>query len=163
VQFKKRNLVQVVIGALAGSGILARRLELEITESVLLQDDEMTLAMLHQLRSLGMCISMDDFGTGYSSLSYLRRFPFDKIKIDQSFIRDLAKRHDSTAIVRAVASLAHSLKIIAVAEGVETADQLQQAQAEGCSHAQGYLFGAPMPASKIPELLARRRAITVAA
>jgi diguanylate cyclase (GGDEF)-like protein len=163
VQFKKRNLVQVVIGALAGSGILARRLELEITESVLLQDDEMTLAMLHQLRSLGMCISMDDFGTGYSSLSYLRRFPFDKIKIDQSFIRDLAKRHDSTAIVRAVASLAHSLKIIAVAEGVETADQLQQAQAEGCTQAQGYLFGAPMPASKIPELLARRRAVTVAA
>ena len=164
MQFKKRNLVQVVIGALAGSGIPARRLELEITESVLLQDDEMTLAMLHQLRSLGMCISMDDFGTGYSSLSYLRRFPFNKIKIDQSFIRDLAKRHDSTAIVRAIASLAQSLKITAVAEGVETADQLEHALAEGCSQAQGYLFGPPMPASKIPDLLARRRdAITVAA
>jgi diguanylate cyclase (GGDEF)-like protein len=158
VQFKKRNLVQVVIGALAQSAIPARRLELEITESVLLQDDEMTLAMLHQLRSLGMCISMDDFGTGYSSLSYLRRFPFDKIKIDQSFIRDLAKRHDSTAIVRAVASLAHSLKIAAVAEGVETADQLEQAQAEGCSQAQGYFFGPPMPAAKIPETLLRHAA-----
>jgi len=157
-QFKKRNLVQVVIGALAQSGIPARRLELEITESVLLQDDDMTLAMLHQLRSLGMCISMDDFGTGYSSLSYLRRFPFDKIKIDQSFIRDLAKRHDSTAIVRAVASLAKSLKITAVAEGVETIDQLEQAQAEGCSEAQGYLFAAPIAAAKIPELLARHRA-----
>jgi EAL domain-containing protein (putative c-di-GMP-specific phosphodiesterase class I) len=157
-QFKKRNLVQVVIGALAQSGIPARRLELEITESVLLQDDDMTLAMLHQLRSLGMCISMDDFGTGYSSLSYLRRFPFDKIKIDQSFIRDLAKRHDSTAIVRAVASLAKSLKITAVAEGVETIDQLEQAQAEGCSQAQGYLFAAPIAAAKIPELLARHRA-----
>jgi diguanylate cyclase (GGDEF)-like protein len=157
-QFKKRNLVQVVIGALAQSGIPARRLELEITESVLLQDDDMTLAMLHQLRSLGMCISMDDFGTGYSSLSYLRRFPFDKIKIDQSFIRDLAKRHDSTAIVRAVASLARSLKITAVAEGVETVDQLEQAHAEGCTQAQGYLFAPPVPAGKIPELLAGRGA-----
>jgi diguanylate cyclase (GGDEF)-like protein len=156
VQFKKRNLVQVVIGALAQSGIPARRLELEITESVLLQDDEMTLAMLHQLRSLGMCISMDDFGTGYSSLSYLRRFPFDKIKIDQSFIRDLAKRHDSTAIVRAVASLAQSLKITAVAEGVETADQLEQAQAEGCSQAQGYFFSPPVAPAKVPELLSRQ-------
>jgi diguanylate cyclase (GGDEF)-like protein len=147
VQFKKRNLVQVVIGALAQSGIPARRL---------LQDDEMTLAMLHQLRSLGMCISMDDFGTGYSSLSYLRRFPFDKIKIDQSFIRDLAKRHDSTAIVRAVASLAQSLKIIAVAEGVETADQLEHAQAEGCSQAQGYFFSPPIASAKVPELLSRK-------
>ena len=153
---KKRNLVQVVISALASAGLPARRLELEITESVLLQDDEITLSMLHQLRGLGLRISMDDFGTGYSSLSYLRRFPFDKIKIDQSFIREISNRHDSVAIVRAVASLANSLNIVAVAEGVETEDQLEKAHAEGCREGQGYLFGPPIAASEVNAVLARR-------
>jgi diguanylate cyclase (GGDEF)-like protein len=154
---KKRNLVQVVISALASSGLPARRLELEITESVLLQDDDMTLSMLHQLRGLGLRISMDDFGTGYSSLSYLRRFPFDKIKIDQSFIREISNRHDSVAIVRAVASLANSLNIVAVAEGVETEDQLEKALAEGCEEGQGFFFGPPIPASELKDMLAQWR------
>ena len=112
--------------------------------------------MLHQLRGLGLRISMDDFGTGYSSLSYLRRFPFDKIKIDQSFIREISNRHDSVAIVRAVASLANSLNIVAVAEGVETEDQLEKAHAEGCREGQGYLFGPPIAASEVNAVLARR-------
>jgi EAL domain-containing protein (putative c-di-GMP-specific phosphodiesterase class I) len=154
---KKRNLVQVVISALASSGLPARRLELEITESVLLQDDDMTLSMLHQLRGLGLRICMDDFGTGYSSLGYLRRFPFDKIKIDQSFIREISNRHDSVAIVRAVASLASSLNIVAVAEGVETEDQLEKALAEGCEEGQGYLFGAPIEAHEVADMLAQWR------
>jgi diguanylate cyclase (GGDEF)-like protein len=164
-QFKrKRNLVQVVISALASSGLPARRLELEITESVLLQDDDLTLSMLHQLRGLGLRISMDDFGTGYSSLSYLRRFPFDKIKIDQSFIREITNRHDSVAIVRAVASLASSLNVIAVAEGVETEEQLERAHAEGCAEGQGYFFGPPIAASEISTLLTQwgRRAVRAA-
>jgi EAL domain-containing protein (putative c-di-GMP-specific phosphodiesterase class I) len=105
------------------------------------------------MRGLGVRISMDDFGTGYSSLSYLRKFPFDKIKIDQSFIRDLSKGDDSIAIVRAVASLAASLNIATVAEGVETADQLDIARTEGCTEVQGYFFSRPVPAAKARELL----------
>jgi EAL domain-containing protein (putative c-di-GMP-specific phosphodiesterase class I) len=153
VQFKNRKLVEVIMNALAAARLSPHRLELEITESVLLQDDEATLAMLHQMRGLGVRISMDDFGTGYSSLSYLRKFPFDKIKIDQSFIRDLSKGDDSIAIVRAVASLAASLNIATVAEGVETADQLDIARTEGCTEVQGYFFSRPVPAAKARELL----------
>jgi predicted signal transduction protein with EAL and GGDEF domain len=153
VQFKNRKLVEVIMNALAAARLSPHRLELEITESVLLQDDDATLAMLHQMRGLGVRISMDDFGTGYSSLSYLRKFPFDKIKIDQSFIRDLSKGDDSIAIVRAVASLAASLNIATVAEGVETADQLDIARTEGCTEVQGYFFSRPVPAAKARELL----------
>ena len=148
VQFKSSSLVETVIGALKSSGLAARRLELEITESVLLHDSEATLATLHQLRGLGVSISMDDFGTGYSSLSYLRKFPFDKIKIDQSFIRELADDKDSLAIVRAVTGLGSSLGISTVAEGVETAEQLARLKAEGCSAVQGFYFGAAEPAEK---------------
>jgi predicted signal transduction protein with EAL and GGDEF domain len=155
VQFKNRKLVEVIMNALAGARLSPHRLELEITESVLLADDDATLAMLHQMRGLGVRISMDDFGTGYSSLSYLRKFPFDKIKIDQSFIRDLSKGDDSIAIVRAVASLAASLNIATVAEGVETSDQLDIARAEGCTEVQGYFFSRPVPAAKARELLAQ--------
>src|SRR6202042_791781 len=111
VQFRSRNLVQAVISALAHSGLSPRRLELEITESVFLAETEANLAILHQLRELGVRISMDDFGTGYSSLSYLRSFPFDKIKIDRSFVKDLAERPDCVAIVRAISSLGRSLNI----------------------------------------------------
>ena len=128
-QFKGRNLVQVALNALAASGLSPNRLDLEITESVLLQDETNTLATLHQLRDLGVRISMDDFGTGYSSLAYLRSFPFDKIKIDRSFVRDMPERNDSRAIVRAVASLAASLKIATIIEGIETEDQLAMAKA----------------------------------
>jgi EAL domain-containing protein (putative c-di-GMP-specific phosphodiesterase class I) len=119
-QFKMRNLTSMVMSALAESGLPAQRLELEITESVLLLESETTLATLHQLRGLGVRISMDDFGTGYSSLSYLRSFPFDKIKIDQSFVHDVNDNSDSKAIIRAITSLGASLGMSTTAEGVET-------------------------------------------
>jgi predicted signal transduction protein with EAL and GGDEF domain len=156
VQFRNRNLVQVVLSALAHSRLSPGRLELEITESVLLGDNEANLATLHQLRELGARISMDDFGTGYSSLLYLRSFPFDKIKIDQSFVRDMVERPDCVAIVRAVAGLGLSLGIATTAEGVETQAQLQRVRAEGCTEVQGYLFSKPIPASGIASVLATR-------
>ncbi|KRR04790.1 diguanylate cyclase [Bradyrhizobium jicamae] len=155
VQFRSRNLVQAVISALAHSGLSPRRLELEITESVFLAETEANLAILHQLRELGVSISMDDFGTGYSSLSYLRSFPFDKIKIDRSFVKDLVERTDCVAIVRAISGLGRSLNITTTAEGVETTDQLDWLRAEGCNQVQGFLFSAAKPASEIAELLAR--------
>jgi diguanylate cyclase (GGDEF)-like protein/PAS domain S-box-containing protein len=162
-QFKDASLVTAVIGALAASGLAPNRLELEITESVLLLDSDATLQTLHQLRSLGLSISMDDFGTGYSSLSYLRKFPFDKIKIDQSFIRELADGGDSLAIVRAVTGLGSSLGISTVAEGVETAEQLNRLKAEGCNAVQGFYFGAPRPAAEATAFLNKGRKLRVVA
>jgi diguanylate cyclase (GGDEF)-like protein/PAS domain S-box-containing protein len=164
VQFRSRNLVQSVISALAHSGLSPLRLELEITESVFLAETEANLAILHQLRELGISISMDDFGTGYSSLSYLRSFPFDKIKIDRSFVKDLAERPDCVAIVRAISGLGRSLKITTTAEGVETVDQLEWLRNEGCNEVQGFLFSAAKPAGEIAELLSRfgRRATQAA-
>jgi diguanylate cyclase (GGDEF)-like protein/PAS domain S-box-containing protein len=153
VQFRSRNLVQAVISALAHSGLSPRRLELEITESVFLAETQANLAILHQLRELGVSISMDDFGTGYSSLSYLRSFPFDKIKIDRSFVKDLAERTDCVAIVRAISGLGRSLNITTTAEGVETTDQLDWLRAEGCNEVQGFLFSAEKTASEIAALL----------
>jgi diguanylate cyclase (GGDEF)-like protein/PAS domain S-box-containing protein len=153
VQFRSRNLVPAVISALAHSGLSPRRLELEITESVFLAETEANLATLHQLRELGVSISMDDFGTGYSSLSYLRSFPFDKIKIDRSFVKDLAERDDCVAIVRAISGLGRSLNITTTAEGVETEDQLDWLRAEGCNEVQGFLFSAARPAREIAALL----------
>jgi diguanylate cyclase (GGDEF)-like protein/PAS domain S-box-containing protein len=155
VQFRSRNLVQVVVSALASSGLSPKRLELEITESLFLAETEANLAILHQLRELGVSISMDDFGTGYSSLSYLRSFPFDKIKIDRSFVKDLARRSDCVAIVRAISGLGRSLNITTTAEGVETTDQLDWLRAEGCNQVQGFLFSAAKPASEVEQLLAR--------
>jgi diguanylate cyclase (GGDEF)-like protein/PAS domain S-box-containing protein len=155
VQFRSRNLVQVVISALAHSGLSPRRLELEITESLFLAETEANLAILHQLRALGVSISMDDFGTGYSSLSYLRSFPFDKIKIDRSFVKDLAERSDCVAIVRAISGLGRSLNITTTAEGVETFDQLDCCATEGCNEVQGFLFSAARPAAEIEQLLFR--------
>jgi diguanylate cyclase (GGDEF)-like protein len=154
VQFKSKNLLPVIVSALAKSGLSPGRLELEITESVLLQDSDATLTMLHQMRDLGLKISMDDFGTGYSSLSYLRKFPFDKIKIDQSFIREMSG-NDSLAIVRAVTAMGTSLGIVTTAEGVETFEQFEQLKLEGCNEVQGYLFSPPRPASEVKELLSR--------
>jgi diguanylate cyclase (GGDEF)-like protein len=162
VQFRNPNLVMSVIAALTASGLPARRLELEITESVLLQDSEATLAKLHSLRGSGVKISMDDFGTGYSSLSYLRSFPFDRIKIDRSFINELATRNDSMAIVRAVAGLGKSLGISTTAEGVETKEQLALLRSEGCTDVQGYLFSVPRPAADVEWMLRGGRPRVVA-
>jgi diguanylate cyclase (GGDEF)-like protein/PAS domain S-box-containing protein len=153
VQFRNKGLTAAVMSALAYSRLPARRLELEITESVLLAETDSNLATLHQLREIGVHISMDDFGTGYSSLSYLRSFPFDKIKIDQSFVRELAERPDCMAIIRAVAGLGTSLGIATTAEGVETEEQLSRLRAEGCTEVQGFLFSAPRPAGEVPGML----------
>ncbi len=165
VQFRYRDLVQTVAAALEESGLPGPRLDLEITEAVLLHNSDEVLAILHGLHALGVRISMDDFGTGYSSLSYLRSFPFDKIKIDQSFVRDLSDSTDAAAIVRAVARLGSSLGMATTAEGVETGDQLARLQAEGCTEVQGYLFSRPRPASEVLELLQRQepRPMTAAA
>jgi EAL domain-containing protein (putative c-di-GMP-specific phosphodiesterase class I) len=154
-QFKNGNLVQSILSALAATGLSPGQLELEITESVLLQDDTRTLATLHQLRSLGIHVAMDDFGTGYSSLSYLRSFPFDKIKIDRSFIRDIDKGGEGLAIVRAIIHLARSLNISVVAEGVETIEQYRLVQTEGVAQIQGFLLSRPQPAAEIPAMLKR--------
>ena len=151
-QLKSRNLVQVVVNALASSGMAANRLQLEITETVLMQNTFTTLATLHELRKLGVQIAMDDFGTGYSSLAYLRSFPFDKIKIDRSFIQDLANGAEPYAIVRAVTGLANNLSIISTAEGVETQQQLDTLQDVGCTEMQGYFFSRARPASEVAEL-----------
>jgi diguanylate cyclase (GGDEF)-like protein len=153
VQFRNKGLVAAVISALATSRLPPDLLELEITETVLMNNNEATLTALHQLRDLGVRISMDDFGTGYSSLSYLRSFPFDKIKIDQSFVRGLAERPDSIAIIRAVAGLGLSFGVTTTAEGVETQEQLDQMRAEGCTEVQGYFYSRPVPASEIAQLL----------
>jgi diguanylate cyclase (GGDEF)-like protein/PAS domain S-box-containing protein len=152
-QFRSRSLVQTVVGALASSGLPAGRLELEITETVLLQENDQNLAILHQLRGLGVRISMDDFGTGYSSLSYLRSFPFDKIKIDRSFVKDLPLSTDCVAIIRAVAGLGSSLGVTTLAEGVETVEQLERLRQEGCDEAQGFLFSPPRPARELGPFL----------
>jgi predicted signal transduction protein with EAL and GGDEF domain len=163
VQFKRGTVVLDVIVALGASGLAAHRLELEITETVLLQDTEATLSILNQLRALGAHISMDDFGTGYSSLSYLRKFPFDKIKIDQSFIRNLSDRPDSIAIVRAIAGLGRTLGIATTAEGVETEEELAKVRAEGCTEVQGYLFSMPKPADELRALLRQLNSASKAA
>jgi predicted signal transduction protein with EAL and GGDEF domain len=162
VQFRDRDLVATVKDALAQSGLPADRLELEITESVLLQNSEGTRAMLHALRRLGVRISLDDFGTGYSSLSYLRSFPFDKIKIDRSFVNELATRKDSLAIIRAVTGLGKSLGITTTAEGVETDEQLDMLCREGCTQAQGYLISKPRPIAEVEGLLIKPRQDAVA-
>ncbi|MBT1515083.1 EAL domain-containing protein [Bradyrhizobium sp. SRL28] len=157
VQFRNPSLVSTVKEALKASGLPPHRLELEITESVLLQNSEATLAVLHELRAFGVRISLDDFGTGYSSLSYLRSFPFDKIKIDRSFVSELATRADSMAIVRAVTGLGKSLGIVTTAEGVETDAQFDLLRQEGCTQAQGYLFSKPRPAAEVEGMLTQPR------
>jgi diguanylate cyclase (GGDEF)-like protein/PAS domain S-box-containing protein len=154
IQFRDKNLVAAVVSALAAAGLNPSRLEVEITESVLLAETDANLSVLHQLKQLGVRISMDDFGTGYSSLSYLRSFPFDKIKIDRSFIKDIESRPDCVAIVGAISALGKKLGIRTTAEGVETAEQLECVRNEGCTEVQGYLFSAARPAGEIPALIA---------
>jgi diguanylate cyclase (GGDEF)-like protein len=155
-QLKSKGLVSIVKSALADCGMPAERLQLEITETMLMQNTFATLATLHELRKLGVQIAMDDFGTGYSSLSYLRSFPFDKIKIDRSFIQDLANGAEPRAIVHAVADLAKCLNMISTAEGVETQQQLDTLQAVGCTEMQGYLFSRARPADQIMQLFQSR-------
>ena len=156
VQFRGSSLMTVIVNALATSGLHPTRLEIEITESVLLQDREATLAVLHRLRSLGIRIAMDDFGTGYSSLTYLQSFPFDKIKIDRSFVKDITENAGSLYIVRAVAALANGMGMAATAEGVETNEQLDKIAAVGCTEMQGYLFSKPLPMAEIERLFLSR-------
>ncbi|ANW04648.1 EAL domain-containing protein [Bradyrhizobium icense] len=149
IQFRSPGLMQVIVGALAASGLAPTRLEIEITETVLLHNKEATLALLHQLRELGIRIAMDDFGTGYSSLTYLQSFPFDKIKIDRSFVKNITENSSSLNIVRAVAALANGMGMTATAEGVETAEQLHSIASEGCTEMQGFLFSKPLPSAEI--------------
>ena len=153
LQFKRSDLPKLVAEVLEETGLDPHRLELEITEGVLIDDDERAFGTLRQLKELGVRIAMDDFGTGYSSLSYLQRFPFDKIKIDQSFIRDLEKRPDAMAIVRAVIGLGRSLDVSVIAEGVETETEVELLRREGCQELQGYYFGRPVSLDKVHELL----------
>ena len=153
IQFRNPGFVQIVVSALAASGLAPERLELEITEGMLLQDNEATLSTLFQLRALGVRIAMDDFGTGYSSLSYLQSFPFDKIKIDRSFVKDIADGVGSLNIVRAVAAMANGLGMTTTAEGVETKEQMDTVRAEGCTEMQGFLFSRPLPIDELERLL----------
>jgi predicted signal transduction protein with EAL and GGDEF domain len=163
LQFRAGNLLSVVMDALKQSGLPALRLELEITETLLLEKSAGVLATLHALRALGVHISMDDFGTGYSSLSYLRSFPFDRIKIDQSFVRDLGANRDAQAIVRSIISLGKGLGVTITAEGVETEAELRCLRSEGCHEAQGFLFSRARPNAEIVELLRVQSGTDVAA
>ena len=153
VQFKSGTLALKIVAALAASGLAASRLELEITEAVLIRDDDAALAILHQLRDIGVRIALDDFGTGYSSLSYLQRFPFDKIKIDRCFVNDIEEPEGSSCIVQAVVNIAAARHMTTTAEGVETKQQQQLLRMLGCSEMQGYLFSKPKPAAEIKQLL----------
>jgi diguanylate cyclase (GGDEF)-like protein/PAS domain S-box-containing protein len=155
VQFRGRGLMSTVTQTLAAAGLSADRLELEITEAVLLEQNESNIGTLHQLRALGTRIAMDDFGTGYSSLSYLRKFPFDKIKIDRSFVFDSIAGQQGEAIIRTIAELGSTLGIVTTAEGIETADQLQLVRRAGCTEGQGYLIGRPCTGAQALEFIAR--------
>lgn len=163
LQFRAGNLLSIVMDVLKQSGLPAKRLELEITETLLLEKSEEVLATLHALRALGVRISMDDFGTGYSSLSYLRSFPFDKIKIDQSFVRGLGGNRDAQAIVRSIISLGVGLGVTITAEGVETEAELSCLRAEGCHEGQGFLFSRARPNAEIVELLKAQSGSEIAA
>jgi diguanylate cyclase (GGDEF)-like protein len=153
VQFRSRGLVAMVTSAMASAGLDPRRLELEVTETALLDDDEATVAILHQLRKLGVRVSLDDFGVGYSSLGYLRKFPFDMIKIDRSFVGTLGLSHESAAIIRTIASLGANLGVETTAEGVETAEQLELVREAGCTAVQGFYFSKPCSAADVGRMI----------
>jgi diguanylate cyclase (GGDEF)-like protein len=162
VQFRSGTLALKIVAALAASGLAAGRLELEITEAVLIRDDEAALAILHQLRAIGVRIALDDFGTGYSSLSYLQRFPFDKIKIDRCFVADIAEPNGSSSIVQAVVNIAAARHMTTTAEGVETRQQMELLRSLGCAEMQGYLFSPARGAAEIKQLLLAHRGRSVA-
>jgi EAL domain-containing protein (putative c-di-GMP-specific phosphodiesterase class I) len=149
VQFAKSDLLEVVTRTLEATGLPAQRLELEITETALLENEAGALATLRQLKGLGISISLDDFGTGYSSLRYLTTFPIDKIKIDKSFTQSITHRADCAAVVSSVLALGSGLDVATVAEGVETKQQFEILRASGVKYVQGYLFGAPCPAAEL--------------
>jgi EAL domain-containing protein (putative c-di-GMP-specific phosphodiesterase class I) len=161
VQFKSGTLALKIVAALSATGLPASRLELEITEAVLIRDDDAALAILHQLRAIGVRIALDDFGTGYSSLSYLQRFPFDKIKIDRCFVNDIEEPEGSSCIVQAVVNIAAARQMMTIAEGVETSQQRELLRALGCTEMQGYLFSPAISAADIRQLLwsSRDRAV----
>ena len=159
VQFHRGALHETILLALADTRLQPARLEVEITESVFLEGGEATLRMLHSLRSLGVRVALDDFGTGYSSLSYLQSFPFDKLKIDRSFIQNLLTREGASAIVRAITELAHALNIETTAEGVEETAQLMELRAHGCSSVQGYLFAEPMSVADVHRLFGEQKGV----
>jgi len=163
VQLKCRTLALRIAGALAASGLKPNRLEIEITEAVLIRDDEAALAILHQLRAIGVRIALDDFGTGFSSLSYLKRFPFDKIKIDRCFVSDIPETDSSSSIVQAVVNIASALNMRTTAEGVETEAQRELLHKLGCTEMQGYLFSAPKPASEVKRLFGTGKNTTAVA
>ena len=148
------RLIEVVGQALESSGLPGRRLEIEITESVLLRNEQAVLSALHRLREMDVRVAMDDFGTGYSSLSQLHSFPFDKIKIDRSFVKDRSDVNGQNAIIRAITALGVSLGMSTIAEGVETSDQLARIRTEGCTSVQGYLFSRPVPVEEVAALIA---------
>jgi diguanylate cyclase (GGDEF)-like protein/PAS domain S-box-containing protein len=162
VQLKSDTLALRIAGALASSGLDPRRLEIEITEAVLIRDDEAALSILHLLRAIGVRIALDDFGTGYSSLSYLKRFPFDKIKIDRCFVVDIAEESGAPVIVQAVVNIAAASNMTTVAEGVETTAQREMLRTLGCTEMQGYLFSAPKPATEVRNLFGRGESARVA-
>jgi len=155
-QIRKGNLVQVVKRVLDNTGLDPHLLELELTESSLMDDSDNVLTMLQELRSRGIEISLDDFGTGYSSLSYLKRFPIDTLKIDQAFIRDIGNNPDDEAITRAIIAMAHSMNMEVVAEGVETEAHLEFLRREGCDYIQGYLLSRPVPDEELSNILRRQ-------
>ena len=159
VQFRGDDLVREVSRALAISGLEPSRLELEITESLFLADDAHNLAVLHQLRELGVRFALDDFGTGYSSLAYLLRFPFDKVKIDRAIVSTIAEKPETATMVTAIVDLCRGFRMLTVAEGIESEEQLSEVRAHGCDEVQGYIFSPPLPQSAIGELL-RRKHIT---
>ena len=163
IQFRSETLSLKVAAVLSETGLDPRRLELEITEAVLIADDDAALATLNQLRALGVHIALDDFGTGYSSLQYLQRFPFDKIKIDRSFVKEVTRNSSSASIIRAVVSIAADRNMVTTAEGVETLQQRETVQNLGCTQMQGFLFSAARPSQEIRALLASGEAGAVAA
>jgi EAL domain-containing protein (putative c-di-GMP-specific phosphodiesterase class I) len=158
VQFRRLDLVDTVQWALAAAGLDAQYLEIELTETAVMSDPEDSVEILERLSRMGIVVSVDDFGTGYSSMSYLRRFPIDKLKIDRSFIANVATSADDAAIVQGIISLAHSLRLRVVAEGVETREQLAFLQRHGCDQYQGYYFSKPLPAAEFGLLLQRQAA-----
>ncbi|HEY4037628.1 MAG TPA: EAL domain-containing protein, partial [Burkholderiaceae bacterium] len=152
-QFRRRDICDVVKGVLAEFEVLPRELELEITESTAMEDADQAIATLRGLRALGVHIAIDDFGTGYSSLSYLKRLPVDSIKIDRSFVCQVASKRDDAAIATAIITMAHSLQLKVIAEGVETAEQLAFLTANDCDEVQGYYFSRPLPAADCATML----------
>jgi EAL domain-containing protein (putative c-di-GMP-specific phosphodiesterase class I) len=156
-QFQEKNFVASMARILENSGVKSRNLSLEITESTLMENTEMTAITLHELARLGLDFTIDDFGTGYSSLSYLTQFPIGTIKIDRSFIKEINTDHSKAAIVKAVISLAHSLEMNIIAEGVETEEQMAYLQKQGCNDMQGYLYSPPVPAEEMTKFLANEK------